>query len=64
MKSNWFVFSLGIALGLIIMLLVMAWRIGNIHAVVERKENQKIIATCEQELPRTRHCALIAVPKE
>lgn len=64
MKNNWFIFSLGVALGLILMLLLMAWRIGNIPAVIERKENQKIITACEKDLPRRRHCVLIAIPGE
>lgn len=51
-------------LGALITLFILAWRIGGTPAVLEKKQNDAIIASCEQEAPRNKHCALIAVPKD
>lgn len=51
-------------LGALITLLILAWRIGGTPAVLEKKQNNAIIASCEQELPRNKHCVLIAVPED
>lgn len=51
-------------LGAVITLFILAWRIGGTPAVLEKKQNDAIIAACEQELPRNKHCVLIAVRED
>jgi hypothetical protein len=46
------------------MLLFLAWRIGGTPAVLEKKQNDAIIAACEQYIPRNKYCVLIAVREE
>lgn len=50
-------------LGALITLLILAWRIGGTPAVLEKKQNNAIIASCEQDLIRSEHCILIAIPE-
>jgi len=57
-RAFWF------CVGAILMLLFCAWRIGGTPSVLEKKENDAIIAACEQELPRNKHCVLMAVPED
>lgn len=63
MNSKVFANFLCFAAGLIVMLLFCAWRIGNIPAVLEKKQNDAKIASCEQNLIRSEHCILIAIPE-
>lgn len=51
-------------LGALITLFILAWCIGGTPVVLEKKQNDAIIASCEQELPRNKHCVLIAVPED
>lgn len=51
-------------LGALITLFILAWRIGGTPAVLEKKQNDAMIASCEQDLIRSEHCILIAIPKE
>lgn len=51
-------------LGALITLFILAWCIGGTPAVLEKKQNDAVIASCEQELPRNKHCVLIAVPED
>lgn len=51
-------------LGSLITLIFLAWRVSGTPAVLEKKRNDALIASCEQELPRNKYCVLVAVQRE
>lgn len=57
-RAFWFFF------GAMVTLSILAWCIRGTPAVLEKKQNDAMIASCEQELPRNKHCVLIAVPED
>lgn len=57
-RGFWFCF------GATLMLVCCAWKMSGSPAVLEKKQNDTIIQACEQELPRNKHCVLMAVPQD
>lgn len=60
--SSWRVFCF--FAGSILMQLFMIWLHANSTPVLEKKQNDAMIASCEQDLIRSEHCILIAIPEE
>ena len=60
--SSWRVFFF--FAGAIIMQLFMIGLHANSTPALEKKQNDAMIASCEQNLIRSEHCILIAIPKE
>lgn len=50
-------------LGALITLIILAWCVSGTPDVLQKRQNDAMIAACEQDLIRSEHCILIAIPE-